>query len=56
MTEIGGSDHVAETIRSIAQLRIEHNANGSADQRAVDGVTTLLGSPPTPGPCSMRSG
>jgi uncharacterized membrane protein len=45
MTEPSGPDHVAETIRSIAQLRAEHNEKASSNQRAVDRATTLLGRP-----------
>jgi uncharacterized membrane protein len=37
--------HIEETIRSIAQLHVEHHENATPLQRAVDRVTALLGRP-----------
>jgi uncharacterized membrane protein len=37
--------HIGETIRSIAQLHIEHHENATPLQRVVDRLTALLGRP-----------
>ena len=39
------SDHIEETIRSIARLHAEHHESATPLQRAVDRMTALLGRP-----------
>jgi uncharacterized membrane protein len=41
----GLPDHIEETIRSIDRLHAEHRRDATPLQRAVDGMTTLLGRP-----------
>jgi hypothetical protein len=39
------SDHIEQTIQSIAQLRADHDENATLLQRAADRMTTLLSRP-----------
>src|SRR5208282_745610 len=38
-------DHIEETIRTIAQIRAEHDEKATPPQRAVDRITAVLGRP-----------